>query len=174
MLFNLNSYRLEGFSEINNTSNREKSDRKSDDLETESEITLNQSSQCITHNKKFDHVVIGLDNGDISIRKSIKNLSLKFCDDIHICDSAILDLKFSPNDNYLAIITENKKLIILKVDKEYAIYRTYSDIGSIPRNIDWDSNSNYVQMDNEKCEYIIYNLHSGQIRSKDIFIFLIF
>lgn len=168
MLFNLTTYKLEGICEINQISNSKKLEKKNEneivDLEVHSNFALNQSSQCISHNKKFDHVVIGLDNGFISIRKSIKNLSLKFCDDVFICNSPILDVKFSPNDNYLGIITE-RKLSVLKVDKEYSIYRTYSDIGSIPRNFDWDSNSSYIQLDNEKCEYLIYCLLTGQVKS---------
>jgi len=175
MLFNINTYKLEGFSEINLISNREKMEKKNEyeDIEMESIFSSNQSSQCISHNKKFDHVVIGLDNGSISIRKSIKNLSLKFCDDVSISNAPILDVKFSPNDNFLAIISEDKKLTILKVDKEYSILKIFSDIGGTPRNFDWDINSNYIQIDNDKCEYLIYSLSIGQIKSKN-FIKIIF
>jgi len=159
MLFNIISHKLEGFSEINEKAKKNKSN-------SDAEFTQNQSSQCLTYNKKYEHVAVGLDNGFISIRKSIKNLQLKFRDDIKISESPICSVKFSPNDNMLAVISEDEKLTFLKVDNNYGIIESYSDICGTPIEIDWDTTSKYVQLNNSNGEYFIYKYDKGKITGK--------
>lgn len=167
MLFNTNSFKLEGFSEINEKAIKEKSNGDFlNSLIHSGEFASNQKSQCITYNKKYEHVVVGLDNGSISIRKSIKNLKLKFRDDINLSDRSILSLKFSPNDNLLAVITEDEKLIFLKVDSNYAVIHSYSDLCGIPIEIDWDTSSNYIELNNSNGDYFIYKFDKGKILGK--------
>lgn len=173
MLYNSNSYKLEGFSEINEIATKEKSKTSSaNNLMNSADCAPNQKSQCLTYNKKYEHVVVGLDNGSISIRKSIKNLKLKFRDDIKISDSSIVSVKFSPNDNLLAVISEDQKLTFLKVDNNYAVVHSYADLCGVPNEIDWDTTSSYVQVNNSNGEYFIYKFDKGKIIGKKFFEFL--
>jgi len=164
MLFNTNSFKLEGFSEINEKAKKEKAKIESaNNLIYSLECVPNQQSQCLTYNKKYEHVVVGLDNGSISIRKSIKNLKLKFRDDMKISEKSICSLKYSPNDNLLAIISEDEKLSFLKVENNYTIVHSFSDLSGTPIEIDWDTTSNYVQVNNSNGEYFIYKFDTGKI-----------
>ncbi len=178
MLYNTNSYKLEGFSEINEIATKEKAKSQSQsNLMNSAEFASNQTSQCLTYNKKYEHVVVGMDNGSISIRKSIKNLKLKFRDDIKISDSSIVSVKFSPNDNLLAVISEDEKLTFLKVDNNYGIVHCYADLCGTPIEIDWDTTSSYVQVNNSNGEYFIYKFDKGKILGKNFIItnfFLLF
>lgn len=169
MLYNTNSFKLEGFSDINEKAAKEKTKTLSaNNLMDNSEFAANQKSQCLTYNKKYEHVVVGLDNGSISIRKSIKNLKLKFRDDLKISDSSICSVKFSPNDNLLAIISEDEKLTFIKVDNNYAVVHIYYDLCGTPIEIDWDTTSTYLQVNNANGEYFIYKYDKGKITGKII------
>jgi len=161
------TYKLEGFSDIN-----EKGIGKKVNCGNMSKIVdynqfcLNQSSQCISYNKKFEHVVVGLDNGYITIRKSPKNLKLKVRDDLKISEKSIISIKFSPDDSLLAVISEDEKLTFLKVENNYPILFCYCDLNGIPIEIDWDNTSNYIQVNNINGEYFIYKIDRGKILGK--------
>ena len=166
MLFNSNTFKLEAFSEINEKAVKDKSKSVllNQMISSAGDFTPNQSSQCITYNKKYEHVVAGLDNGHITIRKSIKNLKLKFREDLKISDKIITSLKFSPNDNLLAILSEDEKLTILKIDNNYSVLFSYNDILGIPLELDWDTTSNFIQVINSNSEYLIYKYDKEKIK----------
>ena len=125
MLFNLSTYKLEGFCLINEKSGKSNPKTPAQLVSPEIEFSENQRSQCVCHNKKYDHIVIGMDNGAISIRKSIKNISLKFIDDLSITSKTIISLKFSPNENYLAVLSEDGIVSILKIDEKYTFLKIF-------------------------------------------------
>ena len=167
MLLNTNTYKLEGLTEINEKAIKVKTKTSTaNEIINPNEFSSNQSSQCITYNKKYEHVVAGLDNGFITIRKSIKNLKLKFKEDVKICDKSIISVKFSPNDNFLAVLSEDEKLTILKVDNNYTVWKTFDDIMGAPIEMDWDTSSNYIQVINSNGEYIIYKIDKEKIKGK--------
>jgi len=159
----MNNYKLEAFSSINDKGIKDKSKSNYINFALNCEFAPNQSSQCITFNKKYEHVALGIDNGSISIRKSLKNIKLKFMEDLKIADQSICSLKFSPNDDLLAVISEDEKLFFLKVEDNYTVVQCYNDICGIPIELDWDTTSNYVQLINSHGEYLIYNIYKGKI-----------
>lgn len=158
---------MECLTEINAKSQKEKLEKNPTMNQilnaSANEFASNQRSQCVAHNKRFDHLVFGLDNGFITIRKSIKNLKLKFREDIKVSNKAILSLKFSPNYNYLALLSEDERIIFLKVDNNYSLAYEYTDLESIPLEFDWDTTSTYVQVINSTSEYFIYRFDKGKI-----------
>ena len=161
MVFNIDTLKLESFSQINEK--KEIKTKTNTNIRDFSEFSLNQCSQCIAHNRKYDHVIAGLDNGHLTVRKSIKELKIKLKADFKISDKPIISLSFSPSYNLLAVLSEEHKVTIITVDKDYSTLSVFTDLNGIPLEVDWDITSTLLQVINSSNEYFIYNYNTGKI-----------
>ena len=119
-------------------------------------------SSCISYNKSKGHIAIGIDDGTVSIRKSVKYLNNRLIPDFSIGTKKVVELKytnygdlllgsclsgemsmFDCNDNY-------KKIKEIKLD--FAIMR-----------FDWDTSNNFIQGETSDSNYIFFNTQKFQL-----------
>ena len=157
MLWNINTFICEEIGTLN-----EKSDvitKTNADINThfQNQFTDNQCSQCVSYNKKFKHVAIGLNNGFISIRSDIRKLDERVIEDICISKKEILEIKFSPNMKLLAAASAGLEFFIMNVESLYLIISRLKGHDDFVIQFDWDVTSRYLQAVTNDNYYIFYD-----------------
>ena len=134
-------------------------------LEFDSSFKPNQQSKCISYNSKNGNIAIGTNAGKISIRESIENLNKRVTKDIFFEENVqIYEISFSPGENsFLAVGTSKGDVFILSVFNSYCIYKAVKGLFASPiKNIDWDQNSEFIQICSKTIDYGFVNIALGR------------
>ena len=123
----------------------------------------NHKAWCVSYNLTKDNLAIGLYNGNVSIRRSIKYLSEKLLEDIKITPGyPISILKYTPYGDYLTVASTGSKLFILDPNDDYLIkYKLDDDLFILPKNVfinnfDYENNKNYIRCTTNSNNFYIF------------------
>jgi microtubule-associated protein-like 6 len=161
LLYDINSKTCEYVGIINEKPEIIKDD-KGTDLD-HNEYAPNQCSKSITYNMKYDHVAVGLNNGCVSIRKGIRNLNMKYCNDIKIGEKSIEVVKYSPNNQLLACSSLDLQFKVCTIENYYAVVYRLSGHESGIFELDWDVNSKFMQSVTIDNNYLLYDLKTEKV-----------
>ena len=154
------------------------------------EFKSHQKSWAVSYNKQKGHVAIGICNGSVSIRLSIKKINELVVPDIiisevegnlvtnvteeedeetnkYISDTgrAITELKYTNYGDLLAVACENGILTILNVNERYTVIKQIV-FDSFITNLDWDLTNTYVQVVTVNNRFMFIDYNTSTIKSK--------
>lgn len=126
------------------------------------EFPPNQQGESVDYNVSNQQVAIGVRNGIISIRANPFRMDERIKDITMPFNSITHRLKYCAKFDYLACGNSDKKIYILNVNNNYSIHKTLSGMESIPIQIDWDTEDQYIQTVCENNDYIFYKVNSEE------------
>lgn len=212
LLWNLRTHSCENIGDVDvgyNGDNSVQDIVKNSKTKKNKDLTINQSgniefqpyqkSWAVSYNKQKGHIAIGICNGYVSIRQSIKKLNICVVPDVKVGDvvqnnetvtnmteestsnklssetgRAITELKFTNYGDLLAVACENGILAILNANDKYTIIKQII-FESFITNLDWDLTNKFLQIVTIDNRYIFVDYRSSVIKRKlTIIIFLIF
>ena len=147
LVWNLRSKKCENYSLINEV----RPIYESDSLKKFSFPPSNRSS-CISYNKSKGHIAIGIDDGSISIRAGIKNLSNKVVLDFSVGKKKVVELKYTNYGDLLLASCESGELTLMNCNNNYQIIQQNKMDSPIFR-FDWDTSDNYIQAETIDANY---------------------
>ena len=118
---------------------------------------------CVSYNITKDNLAIGLYNGNVSIRKSIKYLSEKLIEDVILTPGyPISILKYTDYGDYLTVASTAGKLFILDPNDNYIIKYNIDDLDILPKNVfiknfDYEDSKNYIRCVTNSNNFFIFN-----------------
>ena len=130
-----------------------------------------QKSWAVCYNRQKGHIAVGICNGYVSIRQSIKKLNVCVVPDIKVGDvstneetvtnmteentttnklssetgRAITEMKYTNYGDLLAVACENGILAILNANDKYTIVKQII-FDNFITNLDWDLTNKYIQI----------------------------
>jgi WD40 repeat protein len=164
ILWNLTTKLIEATSFINIKAKKQGNVDIEEEEVLVTEFPADQCSKCITYNPSSKHIAVGINNGNISIRESLKKLDNRYIQqDIQISKEPISVLKFSPNYKYLIAGGETRDLVILDAFFDYNKLFALSEHTSPVYELDWDNTSEFIQCITEKNDYIFYSIKNKKL-----------
>lgn len=118
----------------------------------------NQSARAVAINPVTGHVAVGVNNGELHIRASIKDL-----DNIIATkkDSKewIEAIQYSPCGKFLAVGSHDNSIYIY--DSNYKLTAKCHKHSSFITSVDWSADSNHIQAVDGAYELLFFDAHSG-------------
>jgi len=118
----------------------------------------NQSARAIAINPRTGHVAIGINNGELSIRKSLKEIN-EVVVQKHDAKEWIEAIHYSPCGEYLAVGSHDNVVYIY--DNTYKLKAKCNKHSSFITSLDWSLDSNYIQSTCGAYELLFFDAHSG-------------
>jgi WD40 repeat protein len=118
----------------------------------------NQCGRAVAINARTGHVAIGINNGELSIRKGIKELD-KVIVQKHDAKEWIEAIHYSPCGEYLAVGSHDNVVYIY--DSEYKLKAKCKKHSSFITSLDWSVDSNFIQSTCGAYELLFFDAHSG-------------
>jgi len=118
----------------------------------------NQSARSVAINHRTGHVAIGINNGELSIRKSLKEINRVVA---HKKDAKewIEAIQYSPCGEFLAVGSHDNVIYIY--DNAYNLKAKCKKHSSFITSVDWSSDSNFIQSVCGAYELLFFDAHSG-------------
>jgi WD40 repeat protein len=118
----------------------------------------NQSARSVAINPRTGHVAIGINNGELSIRKSIKDLNDVVAQK-HDAKEWIEAIHYSPCGEYLAVGSHDN--VIYVYDNNYKLKAKCKKHSSFITSFDWSLDSNFIQSTCGAYELLFFDAHTG-------------
>jgi WD40 repeat protein len=119
----------------------------------------NQCARAVAINPKTGHVAVGINNGELSIRKSLRDLD-NIVVQKHDAKEWIEALQYSPCGEFLAVGSHDNKIYIY--DSHYKLVSKCAKHSSFITSVDWSNDSQYIQATDGAYEILFFNAHTGQ------------
>jgi len=118
----------------------------------------NQCARAVAINAKTGHIAVGINNGELSIRKSLRELDVVIA---HKQDSKewIEAIQYSPCGDYLAVGSHDNSIYIY--DSSYKLVTRCKKHSSFITSIDWSNDSNFIQATDGAYEILFFDAHTG-------------
>jgi WD40 repeat protein len=134
-----------------------------DRTDSESDFDSKHCSKTISYCPSLNHIAIGLNNGEISIRNGLKSPNDRLMSNIRISQKEIENVKYSPNGIYLAVASNAGEFYLLNTKQNYNISFKLKGHESPVIQLDWDQTSGYIQAVTLENEYLFYEVKSEKI-----------
>jgi len=118
----------------------------------------NQCARAVAINPKTGHIAVGINNGELSIRKSLRELDVVVA---HKQDSKewIEAIEYSPCGKYLAVGSHDNSIYIY--DSSYKLVTRCHKHSSFITSVDWSNDSNFIQATDGAYEILFFDAHTG-------------
>jgi len=126
---------------------------------TLSKFPPNQSARALAINPKNGNVAMGINTGELSVRKSIEQLDQEI---VHIHDAKewIEAIQYSPCGKYLAVGSHDNCIYIY--DESYKLKAKCNKHSSFITSVDWSLDSAYIQATCGAYEILFFDAMSGK------------
>jgi WD40 repeat protein len=118
----------------------------------------NQCGRAVAINPRTGHVAIGINNGELSIRKSLKELD-RVVTQKHDAKEWIEAIHYSPCGEYLAVGSHDNVVYIY--DNTYKLKAKCKKHSSFITSLDWSVDSNFIQSTCGAYELLFFDAHNG-------------
>jgi len=118
----------------------------------------NQCARAVAINSKNGHVAIGVNNGELSVRKGLKELD-KIIVQKHDAKEWIEAMHYSPCGNFLAVGSHDNVVYIY--DSEYKLKAKCKKHSSFITSLDWSVDSSAIQSTCGAYEILFFDAQTG-------------
>jgi WD40 repeat protein len=118
----------------------------------------NQCARAVAINPKNGHIAIGVNNGELSVRKGIKELN-KIVVQKHDAKEWIEAIHYSPCGEYLAVGSHDNCVYIY--DSAYKLKAKCKKHSSFITSLDWSIDSNFIQATDGAYEILFFDAMTG-------------
>jgi len=119
----------------------------------------NQCARAVSINQKNGHVAIGVNNGELSIRKSLGDLNTIVAQK-HDAKEWIEAIQYSPCGKFLAVGSHDNAVYIY--DSNYKLVTRCKKHSSFITSVDWSVDSQYIQATDGAYELLFFDARTGQ------------
>ena len=134
-----------------------------DRSDSDSDFDSKHCSKTLSYSSIINHIAIGLNNGEISIRNGLKSPNDRIIPNIRISQKEIENVKYSPNGAYLAASSNAGEFYLLNTKQNYSISYKLKGHEFPVIQLDWDQTSAYIQAVTLSNEYLFYDVKSEKI-----------
>lgn len=118
----------------------------------------NQCARAVAINPFTGHVAVGVNNGELSVRKSLQDIDTVVA---HKTDAKewIEALQYSPCGKFLAVGSHDNAVYIY--DDHYKLISKCKKHSSFITSVDWSLDSKYIQATDGAYEILFFDAHTG-------------
>ena len=127
------------------------------------ELPPSQCGTAVRFNRLTSHIVIGTEEGILTIRQSPSEIETRVVPDFDLGLKSITCLRYSPDYKTLAVGTQENKIVLMNVNKQYQSVRVISGMISYPYQMDWCTESKFIQLTTKAEEYLFFSAEDGKL-----------
>lgn len=125
------------------------------------ELNLGGMGRCVSINHTDNMVAVGMNDGSVRLYKlagqQLQLLAIK-----PVSKRSMVDIKFSPNGEFIACACSDAAVYILNADKKMETFVRLKKSSSTVNHLDWSEDSAWIRTNDSSYELMFYDVQGKQ------------